>query len=887
MDLGQTLAGQAASAVNNALRFFDLQQRLNEQTIVNQIIRAVGRAGDLQQLVDILRARIGSWVPSDSISLTFFDEARNEMTVPLWVESGRARDLAPFTPGGIVRYVLQTRRALRLGGDVLAQSRELGIPISFITHRPLRWTADPADVLTADSYLGAPILFGDKALGVLAVEASGRAQAFDERHERILATIAAQVALVMDNRRLFEQTSQALAAAQDRVTQLEALAAALSVIASALYSEDVVGVTLEQFERAIPYDRAAFWRREAGAGAVRELRWRAADSRGYPENPDQLTQSLVADSRQLALFAELVSTRRIISVPDTAQDARFQPGADRPTRSWLGVPLVNKGEVIGLLIAEKAEPNAYHTSHATSAQILANQITAVLTNTYQYEESVQRVLELDERSRRLAFLNRFTAELGGNLNLGSILQLTLKALAESLGVDQATAAVFDETRTAVLALEHYPEIRGARQLALPGSSLIERFQETPAPITIEDLAGPEAPARLRQADWIGQEVRAAMFLPLMSEGKLIGVIGLGQSQAGRRFMPGETELSMGLANLAAVAAQNARLYDRTQQRLAEQAGINQITRALNKNLEPRALFANLREQIDAWVGADYLYLAAFDESRNEVSFPLAEAGGQGISLAPRAPSGLVRHLLQQLEPVRLNGEITQHLKELGVYDTGLGASDNLEEAAAWTSCLGVPLVNDERVAGALILANPKRAETFDESHERILSAVAAQVAAAMGQARQFEQSRQITLATQTRAAQLGVLSEASAVMASAMRSEQAIELVLDQLQRLIPYDNASLWRRDGADGPWQLAAQRGRLAGTERPAQLSDLAQPELDPVAEVVSTRSSLVIADAGQDNRFRRAPASPRLLAGISTELSGPASRRGRHREGRTPKL
>jgi hypothetical protein len=36
----------------------------------------------------------------------------------------------------------------------------------------------------------------------------------------MLATVAAQVAVVIENRRLFEQTNQALAAAQDRVTQL-------------------------------------------------------------------------------------------------------------------------------------------------------------------------------------------------------------------------------------------------------------------------------------------------------------------------------------------------------------------------------------------------------------------------------------------------------------------------------------------------------------------------------------------------------------------------------------------------------------------------------------------------------------------------------------------
>ena len=74
------------------------------------------------------------------------------------------------------------------------------------------------------------------------------------------------------------------------------------------------------------------------------------------------------------------------------------------------------------------------------------------------------------------------------------------------------------------------------------------------------------------------------------------------------------------------------------------------------------------------------------------------------------------------------------------------------------------------------------------------------MAAALGQARQFEQSRQITLATQTRAAQLSVLSEAAGIIATAMRAEQVVELALDQLQRVIPYDGASLWTADG--GSW-------------------------------------------------------------------------------------
>src|SRR4029079_8696746 len=131
-----------------------------------------------------------------------------------------------------------------------------------------------------------------------------------------------------------------------------------------------------------------------------------------------------------------------------------------------------------------------------------------------------------------------------------------------------------------------------------------------------------------------------------------------------------------LANQAAVAAQNARLYDRTVQRLAEQASINQIGRAPSGGLNWRAFGAIVREQLEAWVSPEGIYLAMYDANRDEVSFPLAQAGGEFATLEPKTPTGLLRQLLQQREPVRLNGDIVRQLKDLGVYVTGLhGAGD--------------------------------------------------------------------------------------------------------------------------------------------------------------------------------------------------------------------
>ena len=100
---------------------------------------------------------------------------------------------------------------------------------------------------------------------------------------------------MLDNLQLYEQTSETLAAMQDRVTQLDALASALSIIATAVYSEDVTNIALDQFRRVIDYDRAIFWRRDTD-GVGRDGRWRAAGSRGYAEGDEPHHNSALPDS---------------------------------------------------------------------------------------------------------------------------------------------------------------------------------------------------------------------------------------------------------------------------------------------------------------------------------------------------------------------------------------------------------------------------------------------------------------------------------------------------------------------------------------------------------------------------------------------------------------
>jgi GAF domain-containing protein len=104
-----------------------------------------------------------------------------------------------------------------------------------------------------------------------------------------------------------------------------------------------------------------------------------------------------------------------ILVSEVRTDPRFAFGEHQPTQSWLAAPLVSKGRILGLLALDKTEPHFYPPQAIQILMAFANQAAVALDNARLYEESVQRNQELDGRSRRLALLNRVSAQLSGTL----------------------------------------------------------------------------------------------------------------------------------------------------------------------------------------------------------------------------------------------------------------------------------------------------------------------------------------------------------------------------------------------------------------------------------------------------------------------------------------
>jgi GAF domain-containing protein len=100
----------------------------------------------------------------------------------------------------LTSIVIFKRRPLLLSEEVEAKARTLGV-----------WAAG----LSARSWLGVPMLFGGEAIGAIILQDNQHERRFNEDHEHLLSTLAAQAAVVVRNAWLQETTRYR--AEQDRL----------------------------------------------------------------------------------------------------------------------------------------------------------------------------------------------------------------------------------------------------------------------------------------------------------------------------------------------------------------------------------------------------------------------------------------------------------------------------------------------------------------------------------------------------------------------------------------------------------------------------------------------------------------------------------------------
>ena len=112
------------------------------------------------------------------------------------------------------------------------------------------------------SYLGVPLLFGDRLVGTLEM-ASDRPNAFNQDHQRLLMLVATQAAAALERARLFDELSR-------RLQDARLLAEVNQAIAGTLDLDQVLNLILEACRKAIPAaHKGSLFLRDQQSGELR------------------------------------------------------------------------------------------------------------------------------------------------------------------------------------------------------------------------------------------------------------------------------------------------------------------------------------------------------------------------------------------------------------------------------------------------------------------------------------------------------------------------------------------------------------------------------------------------------------------------------------------
>ena len=169
---------------------------------------------------------------------------------------------------------------------------------------------------------------------------------------------------------------------EERTHQLSTLVQVSSTINSTLELEALLPMVLDQLQAVVPYDGASVLALEAGYFHVIEYRGpiprqQALELRFAVQEAG--VNRMVVEGRQGLIVADVRSESELASA------FRVSAGRNLDTllaylRSWMGVPLLYKDRVLGMLGLDHSEPGYYQASHMALAQAFADQVAVSMEN---------------------------------------------------------------------------------------------------------------------------------------------------------------------------------------------------------------------------------------------------------------------------------------------------------------------------------------------------------------------------------------------------------------------------------------------------------------------------------------------------------------------------
>ncbi|MFZ1401038.1 MAG: GAF domain-containing protein [Candidatus Promineifilaceae bacterium] len=579
------------------------------------------------------------------------------------------------------------------------------------------------------SVICVPMRLHGEVLGAISIQ-SDTPSAFDASDFQTLTAVAAHVAVIIKNARLYTQTRELVDRGAHDYQTAVALRQAIAVISTSLQADSVVNHLLLALGNVVSYHNAF-------AFLLQDAELKLVSSRDFYDRTLAISAE-EAESiwRAHPLVQSILKQEKLIRIDDVRADARWQPWPHMEnTRSWMGVPLAAGGVLLGILIFDSQIASAFDQRVEWLASTLAAHASVAIQNAMLFQQTEQQLAELST-------LYQASATMTANLDQDFVLQTVVSEMVRALQVDICTIFVWDQEHQKLYPAAHknqaYIKHRGQGDESVMGLRSIENLasytvvQRVFETHQIEQLSGAAQNGdviALLQATGL----QALILVPLVRRNKVLGLLALGDVTEERTYSPGQLRLAQNLAGQAAVAIEHAHLFGQAQRRIEELSTFHDIVLRLNEPLQLNVVLDTITESALKLIPATNLHIFLYDAETQTFSKGSALwRDGRRTAAVPKvrpAGSGLTSTVVREGRPIVIN-DAPNH----PFYQS--------EPASNWGiyAIAGFPLKYGDKIIGAFT-ATYLYPHTFSEDELLLLNLLAEQAAVAIRNASSFAESQ--------------------------------------------------------------------------------------------------------------------------------------------------
>jgi len=359
---------------------------------------------------------------------------------------------------------------------------------------------------------------------------------------------------------------------KERTHELATLLQVSRDVNSTLELQPLLELILDQLKKVVAYSGASILTLEGSDLIVRAYRG--------PIPTDEARHLRFPLERAL-VNREVIRQREPLVIPDVRSDAPLArvfrqtagSGLDSTfgyVRSWLGVPLLVKGEPLGMLTLDHSRPGFFTVQHADLVLTFANQVAVAIENARLLQAEQQQLDESERRRRVAEGLRDLLAILNSDRSLPDVLDFLVEQARGLLGAAAAMIRRADFERQVVTteASSRLPAGYDLIRVTPLYHSESDKILMARQPVIVPDLRAVYA-AALEQDTAVDGLVRSALALemvhfrsllmvPLFIQNQIYGSLRFYFAEV-RVFSDEDVQLAMMLSDHAALAIENARL----------------------------------------------------------------------------------------------------------------------------------------------------------------------------------------------------------------------------------------------------------------------------------------------------------------------------------------